>query len=332
MQKAWRMAQWYFDGRRRYTKAGFESAAKKWSPEDLLPDLSGRSILVTGANSGIGKATALEVAKRKGNVHMVCRDRKRGEEALAEIKTQSGNENVHLHVVDLAAMKDVRAFCQSFKEPLHCLVNNAGVMLHERKLTEEGHDTNFTVNVLSPMVLTFGLMNNLQQSGDGRVVFVSSGGMLIVGLDMNDIENKNMKKYDGTVVYSHNKRAQVNLVHMLAGKCRAAFPNVTFYSMHPGWADTPAVQTSIPDFHKQHSNVLRTSEQGADTVVWLCAGKTLETPEERIKLNGKFFFDRAVEAEHLWAAGTSSPQADLDALWKYTVEAVGSDMLPAGVQ
>uniref|UniRef100_A0AAX7U3U1 Dehydrogenase/reductase (SDR family) member 12 n=1 Tax=Astatotilapia calliptera TaxID=8154 RepID=A0AAX7U3U1_ASTCA len=262
----YRNTVWLVKGLQEYTKSGYEAAAKHFVPADLDVNLNGRSFMVTGANSGIGKAAAQEIAKRGGTVHMVCRNKGRAEAAKGEIVESSKNENVHVHIVDMSSARQVWEFAQSFSQnnTLHVLINNAGCMVNQRELTEEGLEKNFATNTLGTYILTTALIPALKKVEDPRVITVSSGGMLTQKLDVDDLQFEK-GTFDGTMAYAQNKRQQVILTERWA----AQHKEIHFSSMHPGWADTPAVQTSMPSFHARMKSKLRTEAMGADTVVWL---------------------------------------------------------------
>lgn len=301
---AYRYAVWFARGMREYTRGGYEKAARNFGPGDLDVDISGCSYMITGANSGIGKCTAMALAKKGATVHMVCRSQERGEQAKQDIVSESGNDKIQLHILDLSQPRKVIEFANSFVESeqgVDVLVNNAGVMVNQRELTEEGLEKNFSTNTLGTYLLTTRLTPALEKSSDPRVVTVSSGGMLVTTLDPNDLNFERLRNFDGTTVYAQNKRQQVVMTRKWAEK----YPNIHFSSMHPGWADTPAVQTSMPRFRSWMENRLRTPDQGADTVVWLCVAK-----QARDQPSGSFFQDRQVTSEHLPWAKSRSPEAD----------------------
>jgi len=122
------------------------------------------------------------------------------------------------------------------------------------------------------------------RSSDPRVITVSSGGMLNQKLDAEDPQCEKMNPFDGRKVYSQNKRGQIVMTEHLA----KAFPKVHFSTMHPGWADTPAVRTSMPDFYEKMKSRLRTAEQGADTIVWLAVSHAAKSQPSGLFFQGKF--------------------------------------------
>ncbi|XP_073518737.1 dehydrogenase/reductase SDR family member 12 [Phyllobates terribilis] len=302
----YRNTVWFVKGLREYTKGGYEAAAKHFAAEDLQVDVTGRSYMITGANSGIGKATALAIAKKGGIIHLVCRNKHRAEEAQKEIIAGSGNQSVSVHLLDMSNPKEIWEFAEKFKTEnrLHVLVNNAGCMVNNRAVTEDGIEKNFATNVLGTYILTKALLPALEKEDDARVVTVSSGGMLVQKLNVLDLQFEK-GTFDGTMAYAQNKRQQVTLTEQWA----AAYPKVHFSAMHPGWADTPAVRLSMPDFYEKMKNRLRTEEQGADTVVWLAV-----SPAATKHASGLFFQDRKPVSTHLPLASTHSSAADEEKL------------------
>ena len=163
---------------REYTKSGYLSAAKYFDAKSLDEDQSSRSFMITGANSGIGKETALFLAKRGATVHMVCRDPTRGEEAKKEVAEAANSDKIQLHLLDLSEPRKVFEFARSFAEsgcPLHVLVNNAGCMVNTREMSDDGLEKNFATNTLGTFILTMQLLPVLGQQERPRVITVSSG-------------------------------------------------------------------------------------------------------------------------------------------------------------
>lgn len=164
-----------------HTALGFKAHAACFDKKDLEVDLKGRSVLVAGGNAGIGRSAAQSLAERGATVHIVCRSREKGEAAVADIKTATGNDDVHLHVVDLGSIGQVQAFTKNFAasgKPLHVLVNNAATMQSTRSLTPEGIETAQATNLLGFYGLTRGLLPVLKQNVPARIVNVVSAGML----------------------------------------------------------------------------------------------------------------------------------------------------------
>lgn len=294
---------WFAKGMREYTKNGYLAAEKSFDPKALDVDISSRTFMITGANSGIGKDAAVCLAKKGATVHMVCRSETRGEEARKEITETSGNDKVKLHILDMSQPRKVWEFVETFtssSEPLHVLINNAGCMVNTREVDEDGLEKNFATNTLGTYILTCGLIPLLLKQESPRVVTVSSGGMLVQKLDTKDLQFGKMNPFDGTMAYAQNKRQQVIMTEKWAEKQKEIF----FSSMHPGWADTPAVQSSMPGFHRKMKDRLRTSEQGADTIVWLAiADMTKET-------SGCFYQDRKAVPTHLPLAWSKASDED----------------------
>lgn len=287
-------------------RSGYEAAAKQFNTGDLDVNLSGRSFVITGANSGIGKATAHEIAKRGGIVHLVCRNKERAQEAKEEIVEHSKNQNVHVHIVDMSSARQVWEFAESFSKSnsIHVLINNAGCMVNQKELTEEGVEKNFATNTLGTFILTTALIPALKQAQDPRVITVSSGGMLVQKMKVDDLQSEK-GMFDGTMAYAQNKRQQVILTERWASQHK----EIHFSSMHPGWADTPAVQLSMPDFHAKMKNKLRTESMGADTVVWLAVSAVASKQP-----SGLFFQDRMAVPTHLPLASSRSSPADEEKL------------------
>ncbi|XP_044144042.1 dehydrogenase/reductase SDR family member 12 isoform X3 [Bufo gargarizans] len=202
----YRNTVWFLKGLREYTKGGYEAAAKHFAAEDLQVDVTGRSYMITGANSGIGKAAALAIAKKGGTIHLVCRNKERAEEAQKEIIASSGNQNISVHLLDMSNPKEIWEFVEKFKTEnrLHVLVNNAGCMVNSRELTGDGIEKNFATNVLGTYFLTKALLPVLEKEDDARVVTVSSGGMLVQKLDVSDLQFEKAT-FDGTMAYAQNK-------------------------------------------------------------------------------------------------------------------------------
>jgi NAD(P)-dependent dehydrogenase (short-subunit alcohol dehydrogenase family) len=180
------------------------------------------------------------------------------------------------------------------------LVHNAGVLPDERVETGDGLELTFATHVAGPFLLTRLLSTSLEKSPDGRVIWVSSGGMYTRRLNLED-PNWTRRDYDGVLAYAETKRAQVVLAELWAEELRQTGVVVN--------ADTPSVKSSLPRFHRLTRNILRTPAEGADTVVWLAASARAR------RWTGRFFFDREARRTHLLPF-TRESSKDRRALWK----------------
>ena len=165
--------------------------------------MKGKICIVTGSNSGIGKETALALAKMGATVVMVVRNPERGQKALKEIIKQAGNNLVDLMICDLSSMDSIRRFAKEFKNKykrLDVLVNNAGTMFNKREVTPEGFERTLAVNYLGPFLLTHELLDLLKSSAPSRIINVSSGLAKNGAVNLDDLQST--KKYRGTKAYS----------------------------------------------------------------------------------------------------------------------------------
>jgi NAD(P)-dependent dehydrogenase (short-subunit alcohol dehydrogenase family) len=288
-----------------FDRLGFERHRRRFRAADLDVDLGGVHAIVTGANSGIGYATASALAVRGARVLLACRDGGRGEAARDAIRSQTGSSLVDLAVVDVSDLEAVRAFAEALGwSRVDRLIHNAGLLPRERMLTPVGHELTFATHVLGPHLLTRLLRSRLEASADVRVVWVSSGGMYTVALSLDDLAWER-RTYDGVRAYAQTKRMQVALAERWAREFVGT--RVSVYAMHPGWAETPGVIRSLPRFHRLTARLLRTAEQGADTVLWLALVREAPSP------SGGFFFDREERTRYLlpWTVETPAAREEL---------------------
>ena len=187
------------------------------------------------------------------------------------------------------------------------------MLLSERTVTDEGHETVFATNVLGMFVLTNELLPLLAAGAPSRVINVASGGMYTARLNVKNLESDS-GDYDGPEVYARSKRAEVILTEIWAQRLRDR--GITFNSMHPGWADTPGVQTSLPNFHRVTGPLLRSAQEGADTVLWLAWSR------EGGERSGLFWHDRRPRSTHRMPR-TRERDVDRQALWDALIDAGG---------
>lgn len=251
------------------------------------PDTSmaGRACLVTGANSGIGRATAMGLARMGATVLMVSRDQGRGEAARADIVRATGNGGVRLLLADLASQQDVRRLATEVQEQypaLHVLINNAGVHLGHRSMTVDGIETTFAVNHLAPFLLTNLLLDLLKKSAPARIVNVSSDAHR--GATMNFGSLRAPRRYWGYGVYGRSKLANLLFTYELARRLAGGLPGglqetgVTANALHPGTVATGMFTSGSP-LLKPALGVIRrfllSAEQGADTVIYLASSPAI---------------------------------------------------------
>lgn len=252
---------------------------RRWWPADPEPDaLRGRHVVVTGASGGLGAAAATGIAALGATVHLVGRTADRLADAAQDIRRTVPSAELHQDTCDVSDLDAVRAYAQQLMADLgalHAIVHDAGVLPKRRSESAQGHELTLATHVLGPLLLTELLRPLLEAADDGRVVWVSSGGMYTAPLTSALVEDLQYRQgeYDGVRAYARTKRLQVVLAELLARR----HPHLASHAMHPGWADTPGVTDSLPGFSKVVGPVLRTPAQGADTMVWLVGTPTSVT-------------------------------------------------------
>ena len=278
-----------------FSRVGYavRSRSGDWTPLSRY-SLAGKTVVLTGHTSGIGRATAVALRRMGAALFLVGRDPERSNAAADEIRRAVAcDAPVAVGLADMGELGQVRAVARQILSEcarVDVLVHNAGALLKQRERTSWGEDQIVASQVVGPHVMTSALLDALR-AVHGRVITVSSGGMYPVGLPyLKGERSLSMPdgSYDGTRQYAIAKRAQVTLNEIWAGR----EPSVHFHAMHPGWADTPGVASSIPGFRRVMLPLLRSSEQGADTVAWLAADpRAGET-------SGLFWCDREVRPIH----------------------------------
>lgn len=303
-----------------FSRPGYRArkALFEWSPPEA-DALAGRTVLVTGPTSGLGRATASALADLGARVILVGRSEERLEAVRSALVERSGVDGHRSVVADMSVLASVRAAVQHITETegrLDVLVDNAGAIYPQRRVTEDGLEATFATMVAGPFVLIEGLLPLLEVSGDGRVISVVSGGMYLQSLPLHDLQYAE-DDYDGTRAYARAKRASTALAREWARRYRG---RVRFFSMHPGWADTPGLAESLPGFYDLMGPLLRTPAEGADTITWLATQQELDGPDGRLYLDRRARpFDRlhstrlsAAERRRLWdevVRLTGEPQA-----------------------
>jgi NAD(P)-dependent dehydrogenase (short-subunit alcohol dehydrogenase family) len=297
-----------------FTRMGFGLRSRLYGwPGAETHSMAGRTVVLTGPTSGLGRAAAGSFARMGARLVLVGRDARRLERSRNELVAEMPGLSARTVVADMASLASVRAAATEIlgEEPrLDVVVDNAGTMLPTREVTDEGFERTFATMVLGPFVLVARLMPRLLESPDGRLVAVTSGGMYTQSLPLDDLGYER-GAYDGARAYARAKRAQVALVREWARRLRGT--GVIANAMHPGWADTPGLEASLPGFAKLVGGQLRSAAQGADTMVWLAAA-----PDARTR-TGRLFLDRRVRPFDR-IPSTRLSYADRSMLWDTVLE------------
>lgn len=245
--------------------------------------MSGKTVIVTGANAGIGKVTARELARMGARVIMVCRDEGRGAAAQEEVRAAAAEPDaVELLLVDMASQASIRAGAERFcarHERLDVLVNNAGLILNERRTTVDGLEATFATNHLGYFLFTHLLRDVLERGGPARVVNVASEAHRFGSLDLDDV-NFERRAFREMRVYGTTKLMNILFSRELARRLREAGSAVTSNSLHPGTIVSGFGREAswmIKSFYKLLGGLfLKTPEQGARTQLFLASAPEVE--------------------------------------------------------
>lgn len=302
-----------------FSRVGYLLRAQlgKWSPVSEM-NLAGRVVVITGPTSGLGAATARMLAATGAQLVLVARNKEKCDAMARELHSSFPQCNPVVVIAEMGDLSAVASASRQIREQfprVDVLVHNAGALLQERSVSPQGIEQTIASHVVGPHLMTT-MLRDVLRAANGRVVTVSSGGMYSTALPQLQVgESLEMpaSNYNGTRQYAYAKRAQVTLNEMWAHK----EPNIEFVAMHPGWADTPGVQDSIPLFRTLTKPILRTSAQGADTIAWLAAVRSL--PEK----SGTFWSDREVRSAHKTPMTRRADiEAARDALWAWCNEVI----------
>lgn len=245
--------------------------------------MEGKICIITGANSGIGKATAIGLAKMNATIVMMCRSKERGEEAQKEVIELTGNKKVDLLLCDLSSLESIRKFVSEFKskyQKLHILINNAGVMLSKRGISVDGFEMNFAVNHLAPFLLTNLLLDALKKSAPSRIINVSSAAHRMAKMNFDDLQSEK-RKYRLMKIYGASKLALMLFSYELSRKLEGT--SVTINTLHPGLVNTNLGQDQS-SFSKGFAKLFfKKPEKGAETSIYLASSQEVDG------ITGKYF-------------------------------------------
>jgi NAD(P)-dependent dehydrogenase (short-subunit alcohol dehydrogenase family) len=272
-------------------------------------------VLITGANAGIGKACAIDLAKRGGKIYIACRDKTRGENALNEIRKESGSDKVYFLQLDLASLKSIREFSDKFYQletKLDILINNAGLFLNKKDYTKDGFEMNVGVNHLGHFLLTNLLLDLLKAAGPSRIVVVSSVVYKMIKFDKDFwISDKNFSAYS---CYGCSKMFNILFTTELSKRLEGT--RITVNCCHPGAVHTNIINNwNLPVmfiFRTAMNIFLKTPLEGAQTQIRLAIDPDLEL------VTGKYFAD--CKDEELTPEGKNFENARW--LWEKSSEVV----------
>jgi len=261
-----------------------------------IAKMIGKTVIITGANTGIGKETALELARRGGHIIMACRDIDKGEETAKTIRSKVPNAQIHVMQLDLASFNSVRQFAKKFcdeNEKLDVLINNAGVMLCPFTKTEDGHELHFQINYLSHFLLTQLLLDKLKAAPSARVINVSALAHAAARMNFDDLNFES--EYSGREAYGQSKLAQLLFTHKLSEILKDT--NVTVNALHPGIIKDTEILRHTSLYNSIYQKLawpltwlcMKTPKAGAQTTIYLAVSPDLE------KITGKYFSDCQVK-------------------------------------
>jgi NAD(P)-dependent dehydrogenase (short-subunit alcohol dehydrogenase family) len=218
----------------------------KWTTEQI-PDQTGRTAIVTGANSGLGLVSARELARRGASVVLACRNAGKGAAALEAISRVAPRARLELAALDLGSLTSVQAFAEQFRsthDGLDLLLNNAGVMAPPRQVTAEGFELQFGTNHLGHFALTGRLIGAMEGREDARVVTLSSNAHKMGRIDFDDLQSE--RRYNRWRAYGQSKLADLMCALELDRRLRAAGSTVKSLAAHPGYAATNLQSAAVP--------------------------------------------------------------------------------------
>jgi NAD(P)-dependent dehydrogenase (short-subunit alcohol dehydrogenase family) len=284
-------------------------------------NMKGKICMITGANSGIGKATALGLAGLGAHVIMVCRTRERGDAAMGEIKTLSGNDAVDLFVADLASQNSIRQLVKEFNsrhEELHVLINNAGIYRTKRTLTGDNVEIHFAVNYLAPFLMTNLLLETLKASAPARIINVAGDYHRKATIDFEDLMTE--KDYSAGMANNKAKLGLVLFTYELARRLRGTA--VTANCLHPGAVKSDSIKKD-PDapstmlfLYKFMKPFFASPEKGAETSIYLASSPDVEG------VTGKYF----IKKNEVESSPESYDQTIAGRLWEVSKQLTGLDL------
>lgn len=259
----------------------------------MAENLNNKICLITGATSGIGKATALEIAKLGATTILLCRNEKLGNQTAEEIKQKTNNQKIDLFVVDLSSQKEIKEFAEQFKQKysqLHILINNAGVYLTKRQTTVDNLETTFAVNYLAYFLLTNLLLDVIKKCESARIINVAGSYHTKGKINFDDLQLE--KNYNGFTATYQSQLARILFTYELSRQLQAT--GVTVNCLHPGAIATPMIEKDkdCPKAMKFFYNIgkyfLKSPQKGAETIIYLAVS------DEVNNITGKYFVNKEI--------------------------------------
>jgi NAD(P)-dependent dehydrogenase (short-subunit alcohol dehydrogenase family) len=279
--------------------------------------IRGKACMITGATSGIGRASALELGKVGAHLVLVCRNRERGDELVREIQ-RAGNPEVELRVADLESQAQIRKLAADFlasKKPLHVLMNNAGIFNMKRRMTTDGIEEVWAVNHLAYFMLTLLLLDRIKESAPARIINISSTLHQSATIKFDDLGGE--RSWGGMSSYGQSKLANILFTYELARRLEGS--GVTVNAVHPGAVATNLARNNgaiVSTAWKLAGTFMRSPETGARTQIYLASSPEVEG------VTGKYF----VDSKEARSSAESYDAAIARRLWEVSAQLTG---LPA---
>ena len=278
-------------------------------------EIKNKNVLITGATSGIGEATAIDLAKKGANIFFIARNNLKAQNLSDKIEFISG-KRPKFFIADLASLKNIKESALEFISldiPLHVLLNNAGLINNNRKETVDGFEEVFSINHLAYFYLTHLLLEKLKEGTPSRIINVSSGAHAFVkGFNFDDVNS--LKEYKPFKVYGYSKLANILFTKKLSQVLENE--NIIANCLHPGVVGTGFGQNN-GIFSKILFNLskpfMRSSEKGAETSIYLCSSPDVSD------VSGQYFYNCKIAKTTTWA----NNQEDADRLWDLSKELTG---------
>ena len=278
-------------------------------------EIKNKNVLITGATSGIGEATAIDLAKKGANIFFIARNNLKAQNLSDKIEFISG-KRPKFFIADLASLKNIKESALEFISldiPLHVLLNNAGLINNNRKETVDGFEEVFSINHLAYFYLTHLLLDKLKEGTPSRIINVSSGAHAFVkGFNFDDVNS--LKEYKPFKVYGYSKLANILFTKKLSQVLENE--NIIVNCLHPGVVGTGFGQNNGV-FSKILFNLskpfMRSSEKGAETSIYLCSSPDVSD------VSGQYFYNCKIAKTTKWAQS----KEDADRLWDLSKELTG---------